>query len=92
MSASGNGNGGADGARPSLEEVLASFEPRDRLEHLAALTASQFSELTQVFKSQSDAMAQAIQVLADQVLALGTEVARLKAQQDAPSEDQVTLQ
>jgi hypothetical protein len=90
MSASSNGgNGdGADGARPTLAEVTASFEPRDRIDRLSVLV----SEMFQAFKSQSAAMSQTVQLLADQVALLTAEVAALKAQREGPSEDQVTLQ
>ena len=43
-----NGNGGGEGARPTLEEVTASFEPRDRVERLSVM----LSEMFQAFKAQ----------------------------------------
>lgn len=88
MSGTNEGNGkGGDGARPSFDEDLAAMPDRDPVDRLTRFTVSQFNDLLPAFKAQVTA----IQLLTEQVSVLAAEVAALKAERAAPS-DQVTLQ
>lgn len=79
--ASGNGDGGRhrDSARITLEDVAESLAEGDRVERLAAITATSAMDLARLIEQQAEAFTALISTLAERLAALEREVAALKA-------------
>jgi hypothetical protein len=88
MSTNGDGETtSAEGARPTLEEIVASFgEPKDPSVRLAIFVGQQTMDVGRMIESSTRGMVGMMTLLAEQITLLATEVAALRAQRGADDE------
>jgi len=100
-SGTGNGNGEPSShedhtrrqaTQAEFDAALAAMPDRDRLDKLAAFVATQSDTMVRMIQAQSNATLRMIELLGQRFALLEAEVARLRAQQGAPSEDGGSMQ